>query len=303
MRMNNQQKQPLVSAIITTHNRKELAVAAIDSVLSQTYTALELIVVDDASDYDTSNYIKKKSVQDNFTYIYIDPSKSCGGNRARNIGINASKGDLVAFLDDDDEWMPEKIEAQVEFLDSHLDYGVVSCLRIKEIDFKTRIPERNNKIVGDIHTEIFTCIPYLTSTLMIRREILKSIGGFDETLQFWQEYDLAIRYAQCTMVGCLDKYLCLYRVIHSDKNRLTNKLDGWEKTVEYFEKKHWDIINMLPKDIQKKHKLRIVSDGQIRSMNAGNKRKEIGYSFEVMRLSPSLKNLIKLCFSIIGIKW
>ena len=102
-------KQRLVSAIITTHNRKDLLKRAIDSVFAQTYPNIELIVVDDASNDGTSEMCDDNRIN----YIFIPKLESHGGNYARNLGIKASKGEYCAFLDDDDYWLPTKIEKQV----------------------------------------------------------------------------------------------------------------------------------------------------------------------------------------------
>ena len=93
----------MVSAIVTTHNRRKLVKKAIDSVLSQTYKQIECIVVDDAGTDDTSVFLKEYIEKGLIQYIYIPREKSKGGNHARNQGIKASKGEYIAFLDDDDE--------------------------------------------------------------------------------------------------------------------------------------------------------------------------------------------------------
>lgn len=302
--MDNNIDEPIVSAIITTHNRKDLAEKAINSVLSQIYKNIELIVVDDASEQSISEYFRSMADQKGFTYIYINPEESLGGNHARNVGIDASKGDLIAFLDDDDEWMPEKTTLQLDFLQTHPDYGVVSCLRIKEYDFKKTVVESSKyKIEGDIHESIFASIPYVTSTIMIRRQILEDIGGFDENLRYWQEYDLAIRCAQCTKIGFVNRQLCLYRIIHNDKKRLSNNIDGWESAVKHIDKKYCNIIEKLPKEIRLGRELLIARDGQTRAMNANNRKLAIYYGKNVVRIKPSIKNYIKLIMSVLGIRW
>ncbi|WP_288911006.1 glycosyltransferase family 2 protein, partial [uncultured Thomasclavelia sp.] len=96
--MNKENNNVLVSAIITTHNRLELLKRAIQSVYNQTYSNIELIVVDDASDDGTKEWAEQQS----FKFIYIPKEKSKGGNYARNLGIKSSHGKYVAFLDDDD---------------------------------------------------------------------------------------------------------------------------------------------------------------------------------------------------------
>ena len=106
-----------VSAIITTHNRLELLIKAINSVLNQTYENIELIIVDDNSTDGTRTYIQKLLLENkDISYIYISPDDSKGGNYARNLGINAASGEYIAFLDDDDEWLVDKIQKQINFL-------------------------------------------------------------------------------------------------------------------------------------------------------------------------------------------
>ena len=114
-RMITQEKtDPLVSAVIITHNRKDLVQGAIASVLNQTYPNIELFVVDDASADGTKELLQKRAREEGFNYIYIPQAESKGGNHARNIGIQKSHGEYIAFLDDDDEWLPEKTEKQVK---------------------------------------------------------------------------------------------------------------------------------------------------------------------------------------------
>lgn len=105
----------LVTAIITTHNRLELLKRAIESVMTQSYPNIELIIVDDHSTDGTDEYCKQLSISThNITYINIPREQSKGGNYARNLGIKNSHGVYIAFLDDDDIWLPEKINLQVQ---------------------------------------------------------------------------------------------------------------------------------------------------------------------------------------------
>src|SRR6056297_3803158 len=99
-----------VSIIIPTYNRKKLLKNAIQSVLKQTYKNLEIVIVDDGSSDGTQNLIDNIN---NNKIKYIRNEKSVGGSQARNIGINNSTGKYITFLDDDDEYLPEKIEKQV----------------------------------------------------------------------------------------------------------------------------------------------------------------------------------------------
>lgn len=120
----------LVSAIITTHNRLELLKRAIESVKKQTYSNIECIVVSDGSSDGTDDYCR---TIEGIVFISIPKDESRGGNHARNVGIDASHGEYVAFLDDDDYWLPEKIEKQVYFLTTYNDGLVSCCMKVEEV--------------------------------------------------------------------------------------------------------------------------------------------------------------------------
>ncbi len=113
---------PTVSVIIPTYNRANLVSRAIKSVLNQTYQDFEIIVVDDCSEDNTEEIVK--SFNDS-RIRYIKHKKNKGGSAARNTGIKRARGKYIAFLDDDDEWLPSKLEKQImlfEKLSKH--YGV-----------------------------------------------------------------------------------------------------------------------------------------------------------------------------------
>ena len=301
MQVQSVQSGPLVSAVIITKKKKKLVQGAIASVLNQTYRNIEIFVVDDASEDGTKELLEEKAAADNFTYVYIPKSESKGGNHARNVGIRMSKGEYVAFLDDDDEWLPEKIEKQVEFLQNHPECGVVACFNIVEFDFKDRYPEnRDGMMEGDLHERIFSWIPFVTSVAMYRKTVLEKAGLFDEELKYWQEFDLNIRVAQIAEFGCVHEELGLYRVVKKDKSRLTNQLDGWMKAVEYIEKKYRKLIRKLPRDIYRKHRLLIAGDGVNRASITGNKKMECKFLLDVFRLDPAVKNLAKLVLRVSG---
>jgi len=113
-----------VSVVITTKNRKNYLKQAIDSVLSQTYKNIEIIIVNDGSDDGTNDYLKK--FFNNKKALIITNESSMGANYCRNLGIKNSKGDYLAFLDDDDFWDKNKLKKQVELIESDERIGLVS---------------------------------------------------------------------------------------------------------------------------------------------------------------------------------
>ena len=238
-------ERPLVSAIITTHNRKELLKRAVESVKAQTYQNIELIVVDDKSDDGTRQWCESQD----FRYIYIPPEQSRGGNYARNLGAEAARGKYLAFLDDDDYWLPEKTAKQVELLETSGN-EVAHCWRKLEI-----INDDSNSIIedlplprryrGDLSRRILYQISVFTSAMMVKKTAFLETGGFDEKCRFWQEYELTIRLAQRKPFELMDDYGMVYRINTSDPGRLTNKYEGWKQSVEYIYTKHQKLFSQL----------------------------------------------------------
>lgn len=292
----------LVSAVITTHNRKELLVKAIQSVLNQTYNKIEIIVVDDASDDGTEEYIKE-NFGNKVNYNYIEKKESKGGNYARNLGIKLAKGKYVAFLDDDDEWMPTKIEKQVNIIKNNDKIKVVACKRIFQYDFKKEVIQKEKSMLsGDLSKKIFTCMPYTTSSLLVEKNKLYDVGLFDVNLMAWQEYDIMIRLCQVTEIGVVNEPLLLYRVRTNDKARITNNLDKWQKSVDIIEKKYKEILDSLPNDIYKKHMALIASDGARRAGRINNRKLQKKYLKQNYENEKNIKNLIKYIFNISRIR-
>lgn len=284
----------LVSAIITTHNRKTLLKRAIESVLSQTYQNIECIVVDDKSDDGTCELCQKYPIQ----YIFIPASESKGGNYARNKGIKAAKGKYVAFLDDDDYWLPTKIEKQVTLIEEK-DCEMVHCgkklelVKAEGISFIDSLP--NPSHYGDMSKKILQTICTTTTNILVKREALIDVGLFDENLKFWQEYELTIRMAQRKPFYFVNEPLSVYRVDVNDKNRLTNKYLEWKDTVKYIHYKHRDLYCKLSFLEHLKVKLLVWNDAKMRAKASGLKYR-YAYLYLItltFRLISKIKHLIK----------
>ncbi len=236
----------MVSVILTTHNRLPLLPRAIDSVIQQTYKDIECLVVDDASDDGTENYCKNRN---DIIYIRISPEESIGGNYARNLGIKASKGEYVAFLDDDDYWMPKKIEKQIEMMEKN-HYVLCSCgRRIEDVkpdgSIKLYEDDFGRFFQKDMSRQILNKVCTTTSLILVRKDKLITIGQFDERLRYWQEYEMCIRLAQEGKFGFADDVLTVYRIDRSDKRRLTNKYGGWPESVNYIINKHYHLFSTI----------------------------------------------------------
>ena len=235
----------LVSAIITTRNRSQLLRKAIESVLSQTYKELECVVVDDSSTDDTRQVCSEYPVR----YIYIPKEESRGGNYARNMGVKASKGEYVAFLDDDDYWLSAKIEKQLALLEDKKCEMVYCMRRYQNIENGKVVKEWEEprpKPQGDLRDEIFEHYITNTSCILAKKSLIEQIGGFDENLRKWQEYDLMIRAAQVSEIYYVNENLCVYRNDNEDRNRISNDINRITDTVKKITRKYWGRIKVLP---------------------------------------------------------
>ncbi len=192
----NQAGSPKVSVIITTFNRAGLLPRAVKSALAQTFSNYEVIIVDDCSPDNTQDVIAR------FTDSRIRSIRHETNKRqsaAINTGIANARGECVAFLDDDDEWLPTKLEKQVEILDSSppgvgLVYGWVD-----EIDDSTGrlISSYHETVEGDIFEYTLNLgLPAPTSALLVRSDVCREVGGFDERLTRGNDNDFICRIAR-----------------------------------------------------------------------------------------------------------
>lgn len=290
-----------VSAVIITRNREELLKKAIDSVINQTYNNLEIIVVDDGSTDETK---KLCSTYLNLIYIYIPPEEHKNGNYARNLGIKKSSGEYVAFLDDDDEWLEDKIEKQVNKISEDESIGMVfagnrTVVNDGELIFDNKV---NLKFHGDCSQKSLYIIGTTTSAMLFRKKALYDVKLFDENLNFWQETELIIRISQEYKIEYVDEILLLYRQNLKDKKKLTNNIDGFLESVEYINKKHKNKIDKLSNEEKKKRQILINSDVANRYTSLGMNNMARKYLFKNFKLNPNLKSLIKALLVITGIR-
>ncbi len=181
-----------VSIIIPTFNRALKVARAISSALYQTFTDYEIIVVDDGSNDGTADSLS----QFRHHIKYLPHPKNRGVSAARNTGIKASSAPLIAFLDSDDYWLPEKLSAQMEFFSQNRQ--AVAC-QTEEIWIRkgVRVNPRNKhlKSSGNIFGLSLKLCLVSPSAVMVKRSLLKEVGLFDEDLPACEDYDLWLRIA------------------------------------------------------------------------------------------------------------
>ena len=191
MQMKN---NPTVSVIIPTYNRAYLIDRAIQSVLNQSYQDFEMIIVDDGSTDDTKEVVTEFQEQDK-RIRYIRHEKNKGGSAARNTGIKSAEGDYVAFLDDDDEWLPAKIEKQVvKFQDSLDEVGVIysGFFYVSDKTGKV-ISESVPTLRGNVYANLLSGCILGSPTPLIRKTCFQKAGLYDDRLPSCQDWDMWIR--------------------------------------------------------------------------------------------------------------
>ena len=181
--------KPVVSVVIPVYNRAPQVCAAVDSVLAQTFTAFELILVDDGSTDDTPRALAKYGDR-----IRLIRQENKGVSAARNAGIAAARGALIAFLDSDDVWLPHKLQAQTDFFAAH---PAAMWQQTEEVwvrnGKRVNPKKRHQKLSGRIFRESLALCLISPSAVMLRRQAIDEFGLFDESLPACEDYDLWLR--------------------------------------------------------------------------------------------------------------
>ena len=218
---------PLISVIIPTYNRKPLLQEAIDSVLAQTWTDMELIVVDDGSTDETSKMLA--SYGQRLTGI---TTVNRGVSAARNRGLAIAQGELIAFLDSDDLWLPTKLSCQVSML--HKERECALC-HTNEVwlrgDRRIKQKRHHLKSGGRIFQRCLQRCVISPSSVLVRRSVLQETGGFDESFPVCEDYELWLRICARYPVAYLEERLTIKRAIKRDDlgSQLSQRwgLDVW----------------------------------------------------------------------------
>lgn len=249
----------LVSGIISTHNRNaDIVERALKSILAQTHTNIEVIVVDDSSpDFEDRSNVKSmvESYKDkNVRYIAHEECK--GACAARNTGLADSKGEIVGFLDDDDEWLPNKVEMMLpRFADEEVAL-VYSNHKIVNDEDGTVTPHKNTCCKENVFDKLMLTSNFIGSTSfpLLRKKALLEIGGFDVLMQSAQDLDVWLRLTKIHKVDYVDEMLTAYHVHAGDQiiKNYTRRVLGIErlveKNIEYLKKNpdaYYNRINYL----------------------------------------------------------
>jgi glycosyltransferase involved in cell wall biosynthesis len=186
-------RAPRVSVILPTYNRAAVVPRAIKSVLTQSYPDFELIVVDDQSTDETENVVR--AIKDS-RVRYIRCTHNGGPAFARNRGIEAAHGDLIAFQDSDDEWLPGKLASQVAMMDS-LPAGVGMLCGAYQARFPdgrtTMVSMDDSMLRGEFERALLSGFGFITPTWLVRRNCMVESGMFNEQLPNREDWELMFR--------------------------------------------------------------------------------------------------------------
>ena len=227
-----------ISVVIPTYNRKELLEKAITSVLQQTYSPDEIIVVDDFSSDGTEEMVKVK-----FSDIrYIRLEKHLGVAAARNRGIKEASFEWISFLDSDDQWVSNKIEEQMKYIKRKPYYKICHT---DEIWIKNNIRinqgKKHRKYEGWFFIPSLWMCLISPSSVIIHKSVFDSVGYFDEDFSVVEDYELWLRVTSRYPVGYVDKKLTVKFGGHDDQ--LSKTINGIEKyrllAIEKLIKNRW----------------------------------------------------------------
>ncbi|CAI8872524.1 glycosyltransferase family 2 protein [Priestia megaterium] len=226
-------KGPKVSVIVPTYKRPKYLKRAIDSVLNQTYKNIELIVVDDNNDGDRSR-LETQNLMAQFhdeRINYIKHKVNKNGAAARNTGIKYSTGSYIAFLDDDDEFFPERIELLVEKMESiDKTWGVCYTGYIKYMK-NNKVIKGKEKIEGDAYLQALMRNIFIGagSNLFVRKEIVEEINGFNESFTRNQDIEFLLRILKNYKITYIDKELLIVHYEIRDRTLSYNDLKEVDK--------------------------------------------------------------------------
>ncbi len=228
-----------VSVVIPAFNCRNWIGEAVQSALNQTAPPMEILVVDDGSTDGTADVLAGFG-----SNIRVISQRNQGVSAARNAGMNAAHGDLIAFLDADDVWHPRKLEVQLRAMDLNPDVGVlgtrVFSLPTAGAEMPTALDAEQPPLTHVTHANLAVKNYLTVSSVLARREVVRRVGGFDGRMQGAEDHDYWLRAAEITGVANVEAPLTGYRSVaeslskrpnamEADMRRILAKLDtrGW----------------------------------------------------------------------------
>lgn len=223
----------MISVVIPTYNRAGTLKRAVDSVLAQSYRDIELIIVDDASNDQTSEYLAELQSTVEIKVLYN--SKNLGVSACRNRGIEIARGEWIAFLDSDDEWLPQKLSEQIKFLNeankSYVSNPELRLVYTEEIWIRNGVRvnamAKHFKSGGRIFKRCVDVCFIAPSSVMIHKSLFADVGLFREDFPVCEDYELWLRISAFEDVGYIEEPLIKKYGGHEDQLSKTIGMDLW----------------------------------------------------------------------------
>jgi glycosyltransferase involved in cell wall biosynthesis len=287
-----------VSVVVPTFNRFYELERALRSILKQSFKDYEIIVVDDNLDSNASS--KVKDICKNHSACYVKNKRKKGGCGARNTGILEAKGKYIAFLDDDDYWLENKLSTQISFMEEN---GINCSFTnffifyqnqrfFKKSTFKEKYLTYQDFMMG-------SC-PASTSLVILKTDILKKSGLFDEDLPSFQDFDLWIRVSEITNFYVCEKHLSIFTFHQGDRTSVNvdKRIDGLNRIMDKWGKYINEYSNAF---ILKKRFVRDAYHVNALSNQGVDYFKALQFRFLVVREDFfNFKNHIALALSLFG---
>ena len=219
----------MVDIVIPSYNRGEFLKKAIQSVQNQTFKDWKLWVVDDGSTDGSFDTVVKTFSSSNFPMEFLDIKKNRGVSFARNQGIVRGQAEWVAFLDSDDEWLPDKLEKQLQFAREKPELPLIHC---NEVWFRNGKPfpqkKKHKKQGGRIFVPSTRLCCVSPSAALLRRSLLEKLGLFREDFPVCEDYEMWLRVTSRYSVGFVEEALVIKRGGHGDQlSRRYPAMDYW----------------------------------------------------------------------------
>lgn len=231
---------PLVSVVIPTYDRPDVLPRAVKSVAAQTYTNVELLIVDDHSPTPAEKVVGRMDLDGFVRVECIRHERNQGGSTARNTGIDAAEGEFLAFLDDDDEWMETKLEKQVEaFQQLGEEVGVIYT-GVRQVDGNGQTNAiKTPEVGGDVLAEVL-CQNFIGtfSAVMVQASVVSETGLLDDRFPSWQDWEWYIRLAEVCGFGAVREPLVVRYNTFSDQISFefeTKRDVSYEQLLEKYE--------------------------------------------------------------------
>lgn len=228
----------IVSVIVPTFQRSDKLPDAINSILNQSYKNVEIIVVDD-NDPDSKYRKETEIVMNKYMeqgVIYLKQDKNKGACASRNIGIQSAQGEYIGFLDDDDIWLNNKLEKQLNVFENNefKQIGIVFCRRYSFDLEGNRLEKRKLKLPrGWIFNELLTHNYISTPVALVKKRCFENVGLFDENFKSRQDHDMFLRICQKYQADFVDESLVgmLVHPIRISRN-IESKIQGWKYFIQ-----------------------------------------------------------------------